>query len=125
MFGLSSIRLAVYAVVAAAFLALAGVANHYHNQWVESEKTIATTQVELNAALEAVNACSDATDHLRKLSEEKTEVVKKAQEQAALLAKKNNALADRILGWEPGDADRCKAIKKLHENYKAETSGVK
>ena len=126
MFGLSTIKLAAIAVLALAFIALGWTAKHYHDEWVEATATIATKQLELNAALEAAKTCSEATEKLSKEAEAKAAQVRKAQEEAAVLAKKNRALADKILGMQPPpNRESCPSIKSLHERYKAEVGASK
>jgi hypothetical protein len=119
MFGLSTIKVAAYAIVAVIVLALFSMASIYHSKWVDAEKELSAKTVALNQALESAKACSEATTLLRKDADDKAEFVRKAQDQAAVLAKNNRAIADRILSLEGGVHEQCPSIRKLHEAYKA------
>lgn len=125
MFGISQIRLAIYAVIAVAFLALSAVASHYHSAWVDSQSQIASMQVQLDTALQAAKTCSDATAQMKLLADKTESVVQQAQTQAAAIAKNNQAMATRILNMTPKDADRCVATQILLEDYKAQAPSGK
>lgn len=97
----------------------------YRSKWKTAEAQVAAKQTELAKTQEDLantqkdlKAVSDQVDLLKKATDEKTVVVAKAQEQAATLAKGNQALASKILQATATTADQCAATSQLFKDYK-------
>jgi len=112
------IKAAIAAVFLVVILLFGGVAVYFHNAWVEGQETIARVQAEQIQLQATAKACSDNTEALASNTKTKDEAIKKAQIQANILAKSNEALAQTLLNAKPGDGDSCKAAAKLYQDYK-------
>jgi hypothetical protein len=123
MFGLSYVKLGIIAAIVLAFLGLAWTANHYHEEYIQVREEKATLQLQFEGTLTSLKECSARTADLKKATEEKQAVIEEAQKQAAIVAKSNNKLADKILSQQPKDQDRCKAAIILYKEYRQDTKG--
>lgn len=115
----SEVKVAIAVILLVIIAGLTFGAVHYHSAWVSAKEEIATlkaTQVQLETAAED---CSKGTEKLDQDAKAKAEEVKKAQEKATSLAKKNEALAQSLLNAKP-EGDACKAAVKLYQSYKLE-----
>jgi len=119
MFGLGTVRFWIYVALALAFAAMAWTAKHYHEEWIQAQNDLAVKQLELENVKAAAKACSDATILLKKQSEEKSEIVAKAQAQAAVVARANQATAQKLLSMTPSDPNKCNAATKLFQDWRA------
>lgn len=120
----STVRFWVYAAIAVLIAGLAWTSNHYHDKWVKAQQEIAVKELELDNAVKAAKTCSKNTELLRKQSEEKSDRVAEAQSKANQLAKKNQALSQKLLAAQSKNPDRCSAAVDLYKDYKAQL-GVK
>lgn len=118
MFGFSYLKIAAFAAVALVILGLTWTANHYHSAWVKIQGELQVVTLERDNAMSIAKECSKRTEAMKEAADLKQETVKKAQEQAAIIAKGNQALANKLLSMEPKDSNRCIATEKLFKDYK-------
>jgi len=114
----SEIKIAIFVAVVIIVAGLTFGAVHYHSAWVDAREEIATLKVTQAQLQTAADSCSKGTEKLDQDAKTKEEQVKKAQAQAAALAKNNEALAQALLNAKP-EGEVCQAAVKLYQNYKA------
>lgn len=110
-------KLYVIAVATAAFMVVSGVAVHYYNEYLDAVTEMAVVKAELDGVKLVAKECSDNTDNLKKAVDEKQEMVRQAQAQAAITAKGNRALADKILSIQVTNPNKCEAATQLFQQY--------
>lgn len=120
---LTYLKLGLLALVVFTIGLLSWETHHYKSKYEEAQQAVAAKQVELDQALASIKDVNAKVEELKKQTDEKQEVVKKAQDQAALLAKNNQKLSDKILSAQPTDPNKCVAAVNLFKQYKKETSG--
>lgn len=110
-------KIALLAAVAVILFGLTFGAIHYHSVWVKAKEEISQLKAEQAQLIISAENCSRGTEKLAEDSAKKEEQIKKAQNQAAKLAKNNEALAQALLNAKP-EGDSCAAAVKLFQDYK-------
>lgn len=106
--------------IVAAFAVMGITCEVYRSKWQTAQAAVVQKQVELDTTLKDLKVLSDQTELLKKSTDEKTAIVAKAQDQAATLAKGNQALANKILQTTASVSDQCVAAAQLYKDYKAQ-----
>jgi len=89
-------------------ISMAGNAGLTYAYLGQRDETTAA-QGERDQARSAATACSDATQDLRDLADQRAKEATKARQDAAAKARSREELADAILNTPASDADDCKA----------------
>lgn len=113
------IQIALGAIILVLILLLGFGTYHYHNAWVEGKEDLAKLTVSTAQLKEASNTCNKAVEDLKASYESKNNDIKKAQAQAAVLARNNETLAQTLLSANPDSKDSCAAAVKLYKEYKS------
>ena len=87
-------------------------------QWLSARDDAATAIVQRDDARAAASACSDATDDLRTLADQRKKEADKARAAAAGKAKTHDQRADYTLGLRPKvPGDMCASMQALGDEW--------
>lgn len=86
--------------------------------YLDKRDDAAAASANLNSVRADLNACSDATDDLRSLSDKRAAEAKKARAAAAAKAKALERRADYMLGLQPRNPlDMCGSMQVLGDEW--------
>lgn len=115
---MGQIQIIGMAVVAVLIIIMGIGLEYYYSSYLDAKEELAKKDsyiAQLNTSLET---CSNNTDKLAEADKKKEEEVAKAQEQAKILAKSHEKLAQQILSGNRLDVDSCKSAVSRFQVYK-------